>query len=262
MVTENRELLKEIKKHISSDFEAKELYRFIEENNLYEKTEELCLKRKSGYPLQYLIGEWDFFGRTFKVGEGVLIPRADTETAIEVSLSLPIEKKVITDLCSGSGCIAITMREETGADVYAVEKSENAIKYLKENITLNNSEINLIGGDVLSEETKNRVPISDIIISNPPYLTKDDMNSLQKEVTFEPSMALSGGDDGLYFYREITSFYKDKIRENGFIVYEIGMGQEEDVRKILLSNGFCDVKYQKDLSNIIRVVYARKKQED
>ena len=154
------------------------------------------------------------------------------------------------------------MREETGADVYAVEKSENAIKYLKENITLNNSEINLIEGDVLSDETKSKVPLSDIIISNPPYLTEDDMNSLQKEVTFEPSMALSGGDDGLYFYREITSFYKDKIRENGFIVYEIGMGQEEDVKEILLSNGFCDVKYQKDLSNIIRVVYARKKQED
>ncbi|MBP0960372.1 MAG: peptide chain release factor N(5)-glutamine methyltransferase [Oscillospiraceae bacterium] len=262
MVIENRELFSLIKEHIGSDFEAKELYRFIEENNLYEKTEELCLKRKSGYPLQYLIGEWDFFGRTFKVGEGVLIPRADTETAIEVALSLPIEKKIITDLCSGSGCIAITMREEIGADVYAVEKSEDAIKYLKENIKLNNSEINLIEGDVLSEKTKNKVPLSDIIISNPPYLTKEDMEVLQKEVTFEPSMALLGGDDGLYFYREITSFYKDKIRENGFIIYEIGMGQEEDVKQILLSNGFCDVKYQKDLGNIIRVVYARKKQED
>ncbi len=262
MVTENRELFSEIKKHILSDFEAKELYKFIEENNLYAKTEELCIKRKSGYPLQYLIGEWDFFGRTFKVGEGVLIPRADTETAIEVALSLDTEKKVITDLCSGSGCIAITMREETGAEVFAVEKSDKAIRYLKENITLNNSSVNLIEGDVLSYETKNKVPLSDMIICNPPYLTKEDMNSLQKEVTFEPSMALSGGDDGLYFYREITSFYKDKIRENGFIIYEIGMGQEEDVKEILLSNGFCDVKYQKDLGNIIRVVYARKKQED
>ncbi len=262
MVIENRELFSTIKKYIGSDFEAKELYKFILENNLYEKTEELCLKRKSGYPLQYLIGEWDFFGRTFKVGEGVLIPRADTETAIEVVLSLPIEKKTITDLCSGSGCIAITLREETGAETYAVEKSEDAIKFLRENITLNNSEINLIEGDVLSEETKNKVPLSDIIISNPPYLTKEDMSVLQKEVTFEPTMALKGGDDGLYFYREITSLWKDKIRENGFIVYEIGMGQEEDVKQILLSNGFCDVKYQKDLGNIIRVVYARKKQED
>lgn len=262
MVIENRELFSEIKKYISSDFEAKELYKFIEENNLYQKTEELCLKRKSGYPLQYILGEWDFFGRTFTVGEGVLIPRADTETAVEVALSLDTEKKVITDLCSGSGCIAITMREETGADVYAVEKSDKAIKYLKENIRLNKSDINLVEGDVLSQEIKDKIPLSDMIICNPPYLTKEDMNALQKEVTFEPETALFGGDDGLYFYRGITSFWKDKIKENGYLIYEIGMGQEEDVRKILLENGFCDVRFQKDLGNIIRVVYARKKQED
>ena len=255
----DRELLRLVKKNIPSDFEARQLCEFVIKNGIEDKAEELSLKRKSGYPLQYILGEWDFFGRTFKVGEGVLIPRADTETLIETVLSTDCKKSVITDLCSGSGCIAVTLEKETGAKVYALEKSEKAFGFLKENVAFNNSSVECILGDIFDDSVKDSVPKTDIIVCNPPYLTSDDMNALQTEVSFEPKEALSGGEDGLLFYRKVTSFWKEKIQDGGYIFYEIGKGQEKQVSEILMENGFCDIKYQEDLCKIIRVVYARKK---
>lgn len=255
----DRELLRLVKKNIPSDFEARQLCEFVIKNGIENKAEELSLKRKSGYPLQYILGEWDFFGRTFKVGEGVLIPRADTETLIETVLSTDCKKSVITDLCSGSGCIAVTLEKETGAKVYALEKSEKAFMFLKENVAFNKSSVECVFGDIFDERVKDSVPKTDIIVCNPPYLTSDDMNALQTEVSFEPKEALFGGEDGLLFYRKVTSFWKEKIQNGGYIFYEIGKGQEKQVSEILMENGFCNIKYQEDLCKIIRVVYARKK---
>lgn len=222
-----------------------------------QQLEILIQRRKQGEPLQYILGQWEFYGLPFFVGDGVLIPRQDTETLVEDTLQRlnGIESPVICDLCSGSGCIAIALSKEVSTKkIYAVEKSSKALQYLERNIKLNNADVSLISGDVIEKETAQRVPMLDCIVSNPPYLTKTDMENLQKEVAFEPEMALKGGNDGLYFYRKITQIWKDSIKQNGFIAYEIGQGQHDDVKEILKENGFKDIFMTKDLCGIIRVV--------
>lgn len=168
----------------------------------------LVKKRSEGYPLQYLLGQWEFYGYPFKVNENVLIPRADTELIIENVLEICRKNNLtspkIADLCSGSGCIAITLKKQIpSAEVYAMEISKKAVEIIHSNAVLNNVEINIFNDDVLNPKTEN-LPIFDIIVSNPPYLTQQEMDTLQKEVTFEPSLALFGGADGLDFYRRMT----------------------------------------------------------
>lgn len=265
MVT-RRELYGFVRRELLSDFEARQLCFYVLGNLDGEasdedkkRLEELTEKRKSGYPLQYIIGEWDFYGRTFKVGEGVLIPRQDTETLVDAAKEIQCEKNVVIDLCSGTGCIGITLEKELGAKVYAVEKSVAAANFLKENITLNSSAMTLVMGDALDNETASRLPEADIIVCNPPYLTSEDMNMLQKEVSYEPESALFGGKDGLDFYRGITTLWKNKLKSGGYFIYEIGMGQHTDVAEILVSNDFENITYKYDLCKIIRAVIARKK---
>ena len=171
----------------------------------------LAYRRISGYPLQYLLGKWEFFGLPFYVGEGVLIPRQDTETLVETVLKIKLpENPKILDLCSGSGCIAVSLALNIkNADVTAVEISDKAAEYIKKNAELNNTDLNIVKDDVLSEKTAEIFSGIDVIVCNPPYLTAEDMKSLQKEVTFEPETALFGGKDGLDFYRNITKLWKD-----------------------------------------------------
>lgn len=222
----------------------------------------LAEKRSEGYPLQYLLGQWEFYGYPFRVGEGVLIPRPDTETLVENVLEIcrrsNLKSPKIADLCSGSGCIAITLKKElTSAEVYAVEISENALGYLKKNAELNCADIHIMQGDVLSRETSEQLAELDIIVCNPPYLTRDDMLSLQKEVTFEPGLALFGGNDGLGFYRAVTELWKSSLRDGGFIAYEFGQNQHDDVKKILAVNGYKNIKLSHDTSGIIRTAVAQ-----
>ncbi len=216
-------------------------------------------KRKSGYPLQYILGEWEFFGQHFKVGEGVLIPRADTEALVEVCLDYAKDKNdlKVLDLCSGSGCIAITLKNHIeNSKVYALEKSDFALKYLKQNIELNKVDITVLHDDALCPQTKQ--DDFDIIVSNPPYLTIEDMNGLQKEVTFEPKMALYGNDDGLEFYKQLTKIWTPHLKKGGLLAYEIGQNQHEDVAQILNLNGYNTICNRRDLCDIIRAVYAIK----
>ena len=209
-------------------------------------------RRLLGEPLQYILGEWTFFGRPFAVGEGVLIPRADTETLVETAISAakPIKNPRIADLCAGSGCIAVTLSLELGVRVDAYEKSDAAFSYLTKNIAKNGADVNAIQYDVLNAPDKKY----DLIVSNPPYLTKEDMANLQKEVSFEPEMALYGGDDGLDFYRAIAARWKDTLNPGGMLFYEVGAGQAEEVSAILAKNGFTGICTYKDLCGIIRVV--------
>lgn len=220
----------------------------------------LAYRRINGYPLQYLLGKWEFFGLPFYVGEGVLIPRQDTETLVETVLKIKLsENPKILDLCSGSGCIAVTLALNLkNAEVTAVEISDKAVEYIKKNAKLNDSEINIVMGDVLSGETAKMFSGIDVIVCNPPYLTADDMKALQREVTFEPETALFGGNDGLDFYRSITKIWRDCLKSGGVLAYEIGMGQESDVKKILEENNFTNIEMTKDLSGIIRVVRGEK----
>ncbi len=224
---------------------------------------EMVDKRISGIPLQYILGEWEFWGLPIKVGEGVLIPRPDTETLIEDILKI-VEKSGMTspkiaDLCSGSGCIALALKSEIpSADVYAVELSEKALAYLKENVELNKADITVIHGDVLSIATAENLTELDIIASNPPYLTAQDMDELQVEVQKEPETALFGGNDGLDFYRAMTPIWRKSLKTGGYLCYEFGMGQEKDIEKILIENRFTDIKFSRDGGGIIRTVTAKK----
>ncbi len=215
-------------------------------------------KRVAGYPLQYIVGSWEFYGRDFLVGEGVLIPRADTETLIDTAKKLVEKKSTVIDLCSGSGCIAITLEKELGSSTFALEKSEQAFEFLKRNIALNDSKTTPVLCDVLNENSLKDIPQADVIVSNPPYIKTDEIKTLSKEVGFEPEMALDGDCDGLKFYREITRLWKNKIKTGGYLVYEIGYTQSEEVSDILVENGFQDVNVVYDICKNPRVVYGKK----
>lgn len=225
----------------------------------FSLVQKIAGKRINGYPLQYILGEWEFFGLPFYVGEGVLIPRQDTEALVECVLnqisSTTSASPHILDLCSGSGCIAIALEKHlNSAEIGAVEFSDKAMEYLTRNIELNRSKVTVYNGDVLNPDLCCNFKNIDIITSNPPYLTPEDMGVLQKEVSFEPEMALRGGEDGLLFYRGITANWKQTLKKGGMIFFEIGLNQERDVSEILIKNGFSDIKTYPDLSGIIRVV--------
>lgn len=227
-----------------------------------EKTlEEYVSRRISGEPLQYILGEWEFFGLNFKVGKGVLIPRQDTETLVETALRLMknIDSPKILDLCSGTGCIPITLcLKKPDAVAAAVELYDEAYGYLTRNISLHSANVKPIKADVLSIDTASKFSALDIITANPPYLTKEDMDSLQREVKFEPAAALYGDIDGLHFYREISRLYKPSLKDGGYIVFEIGITQADDVSEILIINGYKNVRVISDLTHRPRVVIGQK----
>lgn len=229
-----------------------------------EQSEALCemlRKRIDGQPLQYVLGEWEFFGMPFKVGSGVLIPRQDTETLVELVLDKMKNNNSIkaVDLCAGSGCIGVALQKNLrSCDMTCVEISKDAVKYLEQNIKLNDADVKTLNADVLKSETADAFSQLDLIVCNPPYLTKEDMQSLQTEVGFEPQTALFGGEDGLDFYREITRLWKNTLKQGGMLAYEIGMGQETDVSQILIQHGFENVRFVKDYCGIFRVVYGYK----
>ena len=214
-------------------------------------------QRLNRYPLQYILGKWDFYGRPYKVGPGVLIPRPDTETVIEVCLDIIDKKKPsdVLDLCAGTGCIGITIAcERKNSNVTLVEKYEEAARYIKENIKNADGNANVLMGDVFESIGADKK--YDLIVSNPPYINEKDMGNLQPEVEFEPPTALYGGEDGLMFYRAIASNYRDSLKSGGSLVFEIGYDQGEAVKDILLALGFKNIKIKKDYSENDRVVFG------
>lgn len=224
--------------------------------------ERLCARRLAGEPLQYLVGEWEFYGLTFKVGEGVLIPRQDTETLVDVVIKKAPKDKALTviDLCCGSGCIAVALEKKLNCErVLGVELSDAAFEYLKQNIALNDSKVEAVKGDVTNAETAEKLPIADIITANPPYLTCEDMKVLQREVTFEPQSALFGGEDGLDFYRQILINFKSRLKQGGLLAFEIGIGMEEDVMTMMIRHGFENVRSYKDACGVFRCCAGFKK---
>jgi release factor glutamine methyltransferase len=217
----------------------------------------MAQRRIDGFPLQYILGKWEFYGLTFKVGEGVLIPRQDTETLVDYVLTMfkNYDTLKIADLCSGTGCIPIAIEKSlTNAEVHAIELSTIAHSFLVENIALNGSKVIPHLGDVLESSTAEEFSGLDLITANPPYLTINDMEHLQKEVSFEPKLSLFGGNDGLDYYRNICKVWKSSLKVGGMIVFEIGQNQENDVSKIMLENGFSDIAIIPDLCGVNRVV--------
>lgn len=216
-------------------------------------------RRIRGEPLQYILGEWEFYGLPFKVGKGVLIPRQDTETLVDVAARFLEERgeneRQTLDLCAGSGCIGISLAKTAGADAVCVEKFAEAFAYLEKNITLNGVRVKAVLGDVLDE---NAVGCEfDLIVSNPPYLTEDDMRVLQKEVCSEPQTALFGGKDGLDYYKKILGVYPKKLKRSGMLAVEIGIHQERFVCDIFRENGLKP-QTENDLCGVCRVVYGIK----
>lgn len=282
MVSESAELYNKIKQTLLDaeiedyEFEARALLesvfgddayvklitdRLIVDEESSEKLFEMVNRRTIGEPLQYIIGEWEFYGLSFKVGEGVLIPRQDTETLVETALRLikNTQSPKILDLCSGTGCIPIVIcKKRSDVSATAIELYDEAYRYLRENVALHGVSVSPIQADALSAETASKFCELDLITANPPYLTKEDMLSLQKEVEFEPKTALFGDDDGLMYYREIARAWKTSLKDGGYIAFEIGVTQADDVSEILIINGYKNVRVVKDLTNRPRVVTAQK----
>ena len=228
-----------------------------------QKLSEAAVMRAKGEPLQYIIGRWDFYGFTFKVGTGVLIPRQETEVLVEKVLPYLNEGSAVIDLCSGSGCIPIAITKKSKADCFGVEISKDAISYFEENIKLNGAEnkVRIVEGDVLdpAQETLELLPKqADLITANPPYLTAEEMENLQKEVRREPELALFGGRDGLDFYRVIFEKWKPLLKPKGIFAVEVGDEQGEMVERIMTAAGF-KVQVFKDYGGIPRVVLGEKR---
>ena len=235
-------------------------------DNTAEKIISAAEKRASGYPLQYILGKWEFYGLEFKVGEGVLIPRPDTEILVETVIEKlgNINSPKMIDLCGGSGCIAISLKKNLpDAVVYTAELSDKALPYLTENARLNDADINIIEGDVTSPDLAEKFGgiKFDCIVSNPPYLTDDEMNELMPEVACEPETALRGGKDGLFFYRKISEIWKDRLADGGLLAFEIGYRQGKAVTEIMRNAGFCDISVKKDLGGNDRVVTGSRRRQ-
>ena len=231
---------------------------------VHEMQEKLFLalldRRKGGYPLQYLLGSWEFWGYDFMVGEGVLIPRADTEILCEAGLEAAkaFPSPRIADLCSGSGCLPVVYSKEIpqAEQIYAVELSEDALFYLKKNVEEHRCHnVHIVHDDVLTWTPDEPLHI---ISSNPPYLSDEEMKELQKEVSFEPEMALVAAEDGFYFYRILSQRCKDFLVSGGLLAFEVGWTQANTVADLMKQNGYINIKILQDYSGNDRVVLGQK----
>lgn len=217
----------------------------------------LIKRRIEGEPLQYIINRQYFMGYEFYVDENVLIPRADTEIIVEEVLqySQNILNPKILDLCTGSGCIGISLAKRLKeANIYASDISKKAIDIAKYNSNTNKTTINFIASDLFEDIF---IKDFDIIVSNPPYIEKFEIDNLPQEVKKEPLIALDGGEDGMSFYKRIIKEAKKYLKNNGMIFLEIGYNQLDKVRKILSDEEYKDIKIVKDYSQNDRVVAAR-----
>lgn len=229
----------------------------------FAEAEAMARRRLSGEPIQYILGEWDFMDFTFRVGEGVLIPRPETEQLVEYVIDSikDIANPVVYDLCAGSGCIGLSIKRlRPDADVYLIEKSDKALIYLKANKEklcgeLDNTSV--IQGDILQIDSFANLPAADVIVSNPPYIRSEDIASLQSEVLREPHMALDGGSDGLVFYRYLVGEWSHKLKEKGFMAFECGEDQAEDICRLFDKINF-DNEIINDYNNIQRMVTGRR----
>ena len=233
-----------------------------EEKMRYEQYKNVVDRRCCRIPLQHIIGNQIFMGIDFEVNEHVLIPRQDTEILVEQALTICNDSNKdymeILDMCTGSGCIAISMKmlAKKQITVTAADISEQALQVAERNAKKNHCEIVFVHSD-LFEKLKDKT--FDMIISNPPYIRSSVISSLMKEVRlYEPMLALDGDEDGLKFYREITMEAEKYLNPGGCILYEIGYDQAEEVSRILEQRGFSSVHTVKDLAGLDRVVMAEK----
>ena len=224
-----------------------------------KRLEDAARKRCTGYPLQYIIGKWWFCRCEFELDESCLVPRPDTECVLEEGLKLLPKDSRFADLCTGSGCIAISMLDlRKDISGVAVELYPKTLEIARKNAEKNrvSDRIAFIEGDVLSGNVLGDVKFA-LIISNPPYIQSEVVDSLTGEVTYEPRTALDGGEDGLIFYRAIVEGYSKNLCDGGYFVFEIGYDQADDIKKIAMCAGF-DCRVVKDLGGNDRTAILSK----
>lgn len=225
--------------------------------------EQALEQRAAGRPLQYILGKWDFLTLTLEVGEGVLIPRPDTEILCEAAADrlTAVPHPRVLDLCAGSGCVGLGLCSLCpGAAVTAVELSEEALPYLRKNVARYPAyAVTVRQADVLTDAPEFPDGGYDAILSNPPYIPTGDLPRLMPEVRREPRMALDGDVDGLRFYRVIAAQWRRKLAPGGFCAVEVGVGQAAAVADIFTAAGMTDIRIFRDLGGVERVVMAAKK---
>ncbi len=209
-------------------------------------------KRSTRYPLQYITGTAWFYGTEYYVNESVLIPRFDTENLVELILQNEKESESFLDMCTGSGCIAISIKDHLkNIKVTASDISDKALEVAKTNANGHNDEITFIQSD-LFENINGKY---DFIVSNPPYIERDVIKTLMPEVKdYEPLNALDGGEDGLDFYKKIIEESPAYLNKKGRLYFEIGYNQSADVSRLMRDNGFEDILIKTDLSGNDRCV--------
>lgn len=232
------------------------------DDKIINKANSFVSRRLNGEPLQYILGKWEFYGLEFFVGEGVLIPRPETELLVDIALKFAEGKRNLSvfDLCSGSGCIGITVAKQlSDSKVTVFEKSDKALAYLLKNKDFNCADnVTVVKGDLFEGSGLFDGKMCDILLSNPPYIRSDVIPSLQREVLSEPEMALDGGADGLDFYRAIAKKWSSCVKADGMVAVEIGEEQGKDVSSIF-AEYFSDVDVIKDFSGNDRIVIAKNK---
>ena len=229
-------------------------------DDLCARFRELMERRLAGEPVAYIIGEWEFYGLTLDVCREVLIPRADTETLVERALEYLKDKTGpvrVLDLCAGSGCIGLAIaHQRPDATVVLADWSEDALRVCRQNIRrcgmsarVNSARVNAL------EAPPALLSDFDLILSNPPYIPTADLAGLDASVRdYEPHMALDGGEDGLDFYRAISRKWKDALRPDGKLIFEIGYDQAAQVEYIMAENGYHGIETFKDPGDHWRVV--------
>ncbi len=223
--------------------------------DVIERYREFIKMRAAHEPLQYITGEQEFMGLSFAVSPEVLIPRQDTESLVEETLSVLKDGDLILDMCTGSGCILISLlHEKKTCQGMGVDVAATSIALARENAVHNQVEAEWLVSDLFTE-VKGEF---DVIVSNPPYIATRDLEELMPEVIcHEPKRALDGHEDGLYFYRKIIEQAPLYLKPGGRLLFEIGYDQGESVPDLLAQAGFCDIAVIKDYAGNDRVVRAR-----
>lgn len=222
----------------------------------------MARERAAGRPLQYILGEWPFLGLILEVGEGVLIPREETELLARTAAEMLAGEKApfFADLCAGSGAVALgVVSLAPGARAAALEKYPAALRYLKKNIARAGfAGVKAVEADVLDPAAAERMPALDGVFANPPYVRAGEIPTLQREVRREPREALDGGPDGLRFYRAVARLWLPRLRPGGAAAVEVGDGQAEAVRRLFSGEleGLC---VRRDFSGVARVVAGKKR---
>ncbi len=226
---------------------------------------EYIARRGKREPLQYILGEVEFFGVKLKVNNSVLIPRPETELLVEYILNNTKKAKEVRvlDIGCGSGNISIALAKNLpNAKVTGIDISAKAIELAKENAIINGvrNNIDFVEADIMNELPSNVIINYDLIVSNPPYVSTKEFENLQPEIKeYEPEIAVTDFEDGLKFYRRISEKAKELLKENGKVYFELAEGQSKDVSKILERHGFENILIKKDYNGIDRIISGERK---